>query len=90
MNFFDSFFDLSTPIVPNLSSCSAFNLDYAQSNFVCSVKEGSSINVQKLHLIPHGHCTHTESIAHISKSSFKYRLGQGYCDFNNEVRLIFV
>jgi arylformamidase len=63
---------LALPVNPIAPSLHAFHIPppvaspFTSGSFVGAVAQGSSCNVNNIFFNPHGHCTHTECVAHIS------------------------
>lgn len=68
--------DLSIPLKPGVGSVNAFYIPpviiepIRMGNFVGSVSEGGSCNVNNITFNPHGNGTHTECVGHISRESY--------------------
>jgi arylformamidase len=65
--------DISIPLKPGVDTVNAFYIPPVQvepfriGNFVGSVNEGGSCNVNTITFNPHGNGTHTECVGHISR-----------------------
>jgi kynurenine formamidase len=70
---FSSPLDISLPLVNGESNPNCYNADpvrfqtISSGAFVGSVKQGGSVNYQKVTMTPHGNGTHTECYGHISE-----------------------
>ena len=61
--------DLSLPLDRD-RHVSAFHLGYCQILPRLRVARGGSVNVDEITFVPHAHCTHTETIAHLARSEY--------------------
>lgn len=65
--------DISIETEPSTSSVNAWYLNPAEiepvkgEGFVGAVEQGGSVNFRNISFNPHGHCTHTECLGHITK-----------------------
>lgn len=66
--------DLSIPATVNEHSVRAWyqppmkRIPVVMDSWVGSVEQGGSVNFNDIHFNPHAHCTHTESVGHISNT----------------------
>ena len=59
--------DISIPIdIHEVNKVQAFGLDNPQLNVICSTDKSGSVNCSTITITPHGNCTHTEGVGHIS------------------------
>jgi len=71
--------DISLPLNTGVNTVSAFYISpvviepIRNGNFVGSVNEGGSCNVNSITFNPHGNGTHTECVGHISKENYFIR-----------------
>jgi kynurenine formamidase len=79
--------DISIPFGSNLGPL-AWYLDRAtiepvkMEGFVGAVREGGSVNFNNILFNPHGHCTHTECVGHITEKEVVL-----YHHFNGEMKM---
>lgn len=82
--------DLSKPIsiaipVQNQNGVRAWYVDYPKiepvvmENWIGEVKQGGSVNFKSIFFNPHGHCTHTECVGHITPENISvFQILQNY------------
>lgn len=65
-------YDLSIPLEPGEGHVRAWYLEPARiepvvmGDWVGEVKQGAAVNFRNVYFNPHGHCTHTETLGHIT------------------------
>lgn len=68
--------DISIPLKSNESNLRAWYVESPRftpvrtENYIGSVQEGGGVNFRNIYFNPHGHCTHTECLGHITPEVF--------------------